>query len=354
MTTFTKIFLTSLALTLGACDSDDVGDFGEDFGDDEIAFRPVGSFRLNTSFMGGHDYDELDLVGKFHKNVKLTKVCLNVGNKPCLTPGPAPKGSQPDELWITDSQLFGKKGDTIYNGKDFSNSRWYVELDHDRDSFIDSTIQLVLLSAKASKTLAATPVPFWNYNWAYDSMTATGLVTKYIKQQEAPTPMCEVDPDTGSLGSVLLADTHIDTSATTKGLVEEVPHSMFVACHSGAAGKAPIGWNYVMHDVGRLAYENVIRIIRADYNNDGQSFTEPGEKLTVTDDRLINKEYDPAFKLEGLISLEKGWLCVFAPRMADLADVVAAYPNITICDEKASVGDSVGGTVSNVMTQSVF
>ena len=351
MNNLTKIFLTSMALTLGACD--EPAEFGDDFGDGAIAFRPLG-FNLNTSFMGGHDYDELNLVGAFHKSVRLDKVCLSVGNNPCLSPGVAAKGTPQDELWVQDSQLFGKRIDTVYKGKDFNNSRWYVELDHNRDGAIDSTIQLVLISAKGSKTLAATPVPFWNYYWAYDSMTATGLVTKYIKQEESPTPMCEVDPDTGSLGSVLLANTHIDTSATTKGLVEEVPHSMFVACHSGAAGKAPIGWNYVMHDVGRLAYENVIRMIRADYNNDGQSFTAPGEKLTVTDDRMINKQYDAAFKLEGLISLEKGWLCVFAPRMVDIADVVGAYPNITICDEKASLGDSVGGVVSNVMTQPVF
>ena len=353
MNNLTKTLLTSLALTLAACD--EPMEYGDDFGDDAAEFRPgFGSFQLNTSFIGGHDYDELNLVGALHKGVRLTKVCLSVGNKPCLIPGPAAKGTPPDELWVKDSQLFGKKYDMIYSGKDFSNSRWFIELDHNRDGVVDSTIQLVLISAKPAKTVAPTPIPFWNYYWAFDSKTATGLVTKYIKQEESPTPMCEVDPDTGSLGSVLLANTHIDTSATTKGLVEEVPHSMFVACHSGAAGKAPISWNYVMHDVGRKAYENVIRIIRADYNNDGESWTAPGQKLTVTDDRLINKQYDAALKLEGLVSLDAGWLCVFAPRMVDIADVVAAYPNIAICDEKASVGDSVNGIVSNVMTQPVL
>ena len=352
MNTFTKILLTSVALTLAACDPDDLGD--ADFGDEASEFRPgFGSYSLNTSFIGGHDYDELDLMGAFHEFVKVKKVCLSVGNKPCLFPGVATKGTIPDRLWVEKSQLFGKKGDQLFKGKDFAMSRWFLELDHDRNGVIDSTIELEISNVKAQMTVATIPVEFWNYAWAFDSKTATGLVSKFIEQQPTPTPMCEVDPDTGSLDSVLLENTHLDTSPTTKGIVEFRENSMFVACHSSASGKLPGDWGYAMHDVGRKAYTNLIRAVRADYGNDGKSFTKPGQVVAVTDDLGVNKDHDGALQLEGLISLESGWLCVYVPRLVPLADVVAAYPNITICDERAIVGDTVNGTVSNMMIQPV-
>ncbi len=347
MNTFTKIFLTSLALTLGACDPAEL----DDFGDGATAFRPLG-FSLNTSFIGGHDYDELDLTGAFHKDAKVTKVCLS-GGQVCLFPGAAGKGTTPDRLWVENSQLMGQKGDHIFKGTDFKKSRWFLQLDHNRDASLDSTIELVLSDVTAELTVAPSPVLFWNYYWAFDSKTATGLVTKYIEQQEAPTPMCEADVDTGSLGSVLLEDTHLDTSITTKGLIEFHANSMFVACHSSASGKLPGGWGYAMHDVGQKAYTNLMRMVRADYGNSGHSFTAPGQKLTVTDDLVVNKQYDPSLKLEGLASLDEGWLCIYAPRMVSLADVQAEFPGIKICDETAVVGDLVNGVVSNVMTQPV-
>jgi len=195
---------------------------------------------------------------------------------------------------------------------------------------------------------------FWNYFWAFDSKTATGQLPKYIEQSELPTPLCEVDTETGSLGSVLLEDTSIDTSPTTKAVVEYVSNSMFVACHSGAAGKALHGWNYPMHKLGQKVYTNVLRIIRGDYGNNGMSFTAPGQKLAVSDELSINYQYDPSLKLEGLVSLEKGWLCIYQPRMASLADVLAVNPNLPLCDGSEKLGDSFGGVVSDVMTQPVL
>lgn len=349
MHNLTKTFLTSLALTLGACDADNLAD---DFGDGATAFRPLG-FSLNTSFIGGHDYDELDLKGAFHKDAKLTKVCLS-GGQVCLFPGAAAKkGTTLDKLWVENSQLIGQKGDQIFKGADFNKSRWFLQLDHNRDALLDSTIELVLDSVKPEFTVAPTPVLFWNYYWAFDSKTATGLVTKYIEQKETPTPMCEADADTGSLGSVLLENTHLDTSPTTKGLIEYHADSMFVACHSSASGKLPGGWGYAMHDVGQKVYTNLMRVVRADYGNSGQSFTAPGQKLAVTDDLVVNKQYDPSYRLEGLASLDAGWLCIYEPRMVTLADVQAEFPGITVCDKTAVVGDSVNGIVSNMMTQPV-
>jgi hypothetical protein len=177
MHNLTKTLLTSLALTLGACD--EPTELGGDFGDEATAFRPTG-FNLNTSFIGGQDYGELDLKGLWHKYARVTMVCLSERGV-CIYP------SKGDALWVEAGEIMAAKNGVKYRGTSFSGSRWYLDLDHDRDGVKDSTIQTLIQKASANKTVQ-TSVPYWDYTWAYDSKTAAGLVTKYVKQQEAPTP----------------------------------------------------------------------------------------------------------------------------------------------------------------------
>lgn len=328
MQNFTKLFLTSLALTLAACDA---GDLADDFGDEATEFRPgpYGGISLNTSFLGGMDNGEMNLMGKVHKDIRLTKVCMAGRHSVCILPGK-------DSLWVEAGQILGQKGGVTYKGADFTNSRWYLEVDYDRDGVVDSTVENVITAAAPNATVQ-TDIPYWDYSWAYDSKTATGLLTKFIKVSETPTPVCEVDVDTGSVGSVVLEHTSIDTSVTTSAIVEKVPDVMFIACHSGAAGKAPT-WGYVLYNLGHKRYTNVLRVIRADYCNSGESFTEPGQKVAVTDVLGISDQYDAAYKTEGLASIMDGWMCLDRPRLADLGDVTSACA-IPACGEKAKLGD---------------
>jgi len=337
---FTKTLLTSLALTLAACDEPGA-EFGADFGDEATAFRPIaGGFSLNTSFIGGQDYGEMNLKGVPHKSIRLTQVCLSI-ERICIS-----TTNKGEALWVEKGEIFGLKNGTIFRGTQFTNSRWYLELDHNRDGVKDSTIQSVILKASPNKTVQ-TSISYWDYTWAYDSKTATGLVTKYIEQKETATPMCEVDVESGSIASIVLENTSIDTSPTTKALVEDVADSMFIACHSGASGKAPT-WGYVLHDLGHLGYTNVLRLIRADYCNTGESFTEPGQTLAVTDNLDISKQYDATYALEGMASFAKGWVCLDKPRLVDLADVHNA------CDIPACKDMVFGDPDVDIMTQLPF
>jgi hypothetical protein len=333
MHNLTKTLLTSLALTLGACD--EPTELGGDFGDEATAFRPTG-FNLNTSFIGGQDYGELDLKGLWHKYARVTMVCLSERGV-CIYP------SKGDALWVEAGEIMAAKNGVKYRGTSFSGSRWYLDLDHDRDGVKDSTIQTLIQKASANKTVQ-TSVPYWDYTWAYDSKTAAGLVTKYVKQQEAPTPMCEVDVDTGSIASIALENTSIDTTPTTKAIVENIPNSMFVACHSGAAGKAPT-WGYVLYKVGHKAYTNVLRVIRADYCNTGMSFTAPGQKVAVTDDIVISDQFDASYTLEGMASMADGWLCLEQPRLVNLAEVTG------VCAIPACKDTNFGDPGVDIMTQ---
>lgn len=340
MNTFTKTLLATLALTLGACDAADPADFQ----DGDVALRPLlGGFSLNTSFIGGHDFSELDLDGKVHKYARLDKICFKSPGKEqyCVVPGK-------DLIDVTDGMLWAKRGGMTYKGYDFRNSLWYLSVDYDKNGFLDSTIVTTILDAQPNKTVpsgSASPVGYWDYYWAYIPSSASGMITKYLEKGESPVPTCEPDVDTGSLGSIVLADTSIDTSASTHGDVEKVPRSLFIACHSGASGKTPT-WGYVHHAVGHKAYESVIRTIRADYCNDGVSWTEPGQHLAVTDVLDISKQYDPGYKMEGLVSFENGWLCLSNPRLANLGDVQAAC-GISECKPDWVAGDEG----SDVLTQ---
>ncbi len=334
MQNFTKLFLTSLALTLAACDADDLGD---GFGDEATEFRPggFGGISLNTSFLGGMENGEMNLMGKVHKGIRLTKVCMAGRSPTCILPGK-------DSLWVEAGQIYGQKGSVTFKGANFTNSRWHLEVDYDRDGAVDSTVQNVITAAKENATVQ-TGIPYWDYSWAYDSKTATGLLTKFLTMSETPTAMCEVDVDTGSVASVVLEHTSIDTSPTTKALVEKVQDVMFIACHSGAAGKAPT-WGYVLYNLGHKRYTNVLRVIRADYCNSGESFTEPGQEVAVTDVLGISDQYDAAYKLEGMASMTDGWMCLDTPRLADLIEVTK------VCDISACNG-KLGDPGLDIMTQ---
>jgi len=332
MHTLTKTFLTSLALTLAACDAEPA-ELGDDFGAGATEFRPFGGFSLNTSFLGGHEHSELDLKGKFHKGSTLTKVCMGtVGGKHsepvCIYP-------DKDLLWVEKGQIMGQKGATPYKGEDFIGSRWFLKVDYDRDGVIDSTIDTLIVDARANAT--STGIEYWDYFWKYDTKTVTGLATKFIKPQEELREMCKPDAETGSLGSVALENTSLDTTPGTKAIVEKVSNSMFIACHSGAAGKAP-SLGYVLYNIGHIAYTNALRVIRADYCGTGESFTEPGQKIAITDIYGLSDQYDSEHKLEGLVSFKQGWVCLENPRMADLAEVHGAC-KIEMCGEKAELGD---------------
>lgn len=329
MHNLTKTFLTSLALTLGACDADTVEGFGE--GSNE--FRPgVGTFSMNTSFIGETaDFGEMNLRGEVHKFSQLTKVCFDAARSPCINP-------QKDSLWLDDIGQINAQGYAgQFSGTQFENSRWYLNLDYDRNGTLDSTIILKITKVVA-KFEPNTKTDYWEYHWAYETLTATGLVVKYIKPNEQPTPMCAPDEDKEgstfeSVASIQLSAS-VDTTPATDGVVKKAEHVMLSACYGGALAKAYVGWGYPRpQHIGYEQFTNVIRVLRADYCNTGESFTAPGQALTVSDGLGYNWQFDASLPLEGRATFSGGWECISRPRMVDVSDVTSACA-IPICDEK--------------------
>ncbi len=338
MKTFTTILLTSLSLTLGACVADDT-DVAADA--DAIGFRTAfKGFRINTSFIGGYDFSEFNLRGDVHKYSELLEVCVPYKeNEVCFKPDAA-------DIQIRDGEIVIKWYDHTFQGTDLKKSRWLLELDYDQKDGPDSSVWAEIDHVYDQTTPHG--VKYWNYQWAYDPVNATGLITKYLEKGGKKVPVCEWDEETNSLASVALGNTSIDTTEGGDGTVHEATDVGFFACHSGAAGKAP-SWGYVLHDLGHRGYESVIRVIRADYCNKGISFTEPGEVLVVDDALGINSGYDPSALLEGLASFEKGWLCVHEDglRAATLGDV-RQYCDVQLCKPDWTWKDLPD---ANIMTQ---
>ena len=126
--------------------------------------------------------------------------------------------------------------------------------------------------------------------------------------------------------------------------------TLYIACHSGAVGKAPHVWNYVHHDLGDKAYETAVRVIRADYCNDGTSFTQEGQQLLTDDDKAYNSAYNPAEDTELLASWDKGIVCVNPKglRLAKIEDVEE------VCEVKYCDGsDTWWGAGLDLMTQAL-
>ena len=115
MKTLTTILTlaATLTLTLG-CDAEPELDFG----DGDVALRPWGGLKLNTSILGDFDWNELDLQGKFYEHAQLDKVCIQ--------PDPYSKNSQyskyggggldpvcfkpgVDPIWVQQGEIMAEK-----------------------------------------------------------------------------------------------------------------------------------------------------------------------------------------------------------------------------------------------------
>jgi len=301
--TLTKTLMMAATLTLAAgCDAEpEAADF---VGDEDVTFRPTGGIRLNTSFLGGFEFSELDThFGTPHDGAVLIKVCVVYKKDPiCL-----------DKVWVEDGQIYGAKNSMLFKGWDFLRSTWSLKLDYDRDGGFDSSITTEIIKMSANFTPGGKQ--YLTYAFAYDSSTASGLIQKYIEQSKELVPTCEVDVDTGSIEAVVIRDLTVDRKS---GDMADRKSTMQIACISSAVGKLPT-WNYLHHDIGTKVYETATRMVRMDACGDGTSFTEPGQKLQVADNFGLSDFFDPAGKDEAMWVVGGAAVCVTNPR----------HPNVT-------------------------
>lgn len=92
--------------------------------------------------------------------------------------------------------------------------------------------------------------------------------------------------------------------------------SFFIACRSGAIGKA-IDWGYAPWVYGTDVHELATRVVRADYCGDGGTFTVEGNALQVRDGFGVNGFPKPNLAHEAAWDLDVGGAtCLTTPRDA--------------------------------------
>ncbi len=342
MKTLTTILSLAATLTLSlGCDAEPELDFGDG---DDITERWGFGTKLNTSFLGDFEWNELDLKGAFHEHAQLTKVCIQ------------PKGSQDpdiykykskmgsldpvcfkpgaDPIWVEKGEIMAEKYGKHYRGYDFERSSWYIDLDYDQDGTLDSSI--IPQIEKMGEKVTPQGNLYWAYHWSYMTSDVTGLATKYIEQQDKPVAICEMDVDTGALEALANEDLHVDMKS---GEFNPRGATMFVACVSGAVGKVQDSWGYLHHEVGFGRHETVTRVARADYCRDGTSFTEPGMKLQIEDAWGFSAIVDPFKETEAHWVVGGGAACLNLPRHPAITyEKVFTYCGIPKCEGDKPLG----------------
>ena len=335
MNTISKIFTLAATLTLAAgCDAEP--DYDLDSGaDQELDERGGFGVRFNTSFLGDFEWNEIDLTGVLHDDAAVDRVCLSPGqygkDTICLYPR---KG---DRLWVEESQIYGEsqwmKG-TVFSGADFVDSTWLLRLDYDKDGVLDSKIITKIEGASFDFTPAG--IPFWSYFWTYYPSTGSGPIVKSLEGIDDGAPICEKDPDTGTLDTIVSRDLHVDTAT---GEFISRGNTMYIGCSSGAVGKVQLSWGYIFYVFGYERTEAMVGVARADYCKDGKSWTKPGQKLQIEEVWGINAFFDPGKETEAHWLVGGGAACLGTPRYAGVSYAdVEAHCGIPKCEGTEPLG----------------
>ncbi len=137
----------------------------------------------------------------------------------------------------------------------------------------------------------------------------------------------------------LVADLDVDPAS---GNFSELPDQLYLACRSGAVGKA-IDWGYAPWQWGNDAHELATRVVRADYCGSGKSFTKKGNALQVRDQLGVNDFAAPALTDEAAWDLDTSRAtCVTLPRdvllQQDFTAITCGDEVLPACSPAAMTG----------------
>ena len=322
----TNIFLAlALSLTVAACDEAADADDGDG---DDIAVRPGfggSGLKLNTNAIGDHLLHELNIKGDLHEDVVLDGVYLKKTYKFQVT------WLRLDHVWVEQGELFGKLGDVVYKGAELHGSRWDILTYGGGVKYRE----MYLHSSRYDKV-----DDIHKYTFGYPPDPAYGphlFAGKKGNPIDGSGLMAACDNDeNGNLEAVLYEDLHVDMKS---GAVKKMSHLINIACTAGGVGKAGL-WGYRSYELGYEEFEAAVRMVRADYCGDGDSYTKPGTKVDIEDRWGINKFVDPNSKLEALWS-PKGAMCVYATRSSDVdfEDVSCGAP-MKMCEGDETLASS--------------
>lgn len=300
-------------LAAAACDTSDADPaFGE--GDVENRCGQCG-IKLNTNKIGDHVFSEIDTNGEKHDGVALLYVELH-------------RYGKLDKVSVENGQLVGLIGNTVYDGEQFQHSIWHLSVEMQPDTWQEATMEITNV----------TEDPYGQYGWKYT------FVHQYIGGNKEYFPNCDKDENAAN-GEEFDAIVTGDISVADKAHLVKRPNTIFIGCTSGGVGKAGL-WGYPLHKVNSPErFTGAVRMVRADYCGIGESFTKPGQPVSVTDVWGINYLAQNV-KLEALWD-ENGAACVYEPRLNNtysLSDVEHTCDDlggrpITECKSDWGLGD---------------
>ena len=228
----------------------------------------IGTFasgrRLNTNHVGNHFFSEFDLTGATHQDTRLVQV-IYAGTTDVLT----------DSLHVVDGELRGVAADgTVLHHAHFDATVWIMESDEIDPWGYPITVTTTLHVETGWDAPSNTPL----YTFSYETGTS---------EQEVYT--CPLAGQGSELTAAVFDNLHVDEFS---GAMSDRPNTLYIGCIAGATGKAAT-WHYKPYqlqasyglDLGLRLFEASVRMVRADYCGDGQSWTQPGTPLYI-DDKL--------------------------------------------------------------------
>lgn len=307
-----------LTLLAGCAEPSDPLDFA-DLAGDSVSTRCVGCSWgppvINTQFLDQEAHSELDTQGEFHDGWRLVSVSILIDRDveiPLVS------------VWAENGVLYGvDEMDTTYAADQFLYSRWTVSF------------------SPADPTMA--PTDLW-YMEVTDFIEGADGRTRYTFNNGPTTNAaeafnCEADPETGERTAVMFANLSVDPDTGTH---EDRPNTIYMGCTSGAVGKAAM-WGYAPHFAGPDAHQTATRAVRADYCGDGESWTQTGTPLQVSDAWDYNLFADAGLPTEAMWGPE-GAMCLLVPRRPEYEYGMITCPGETppMCDELGDLSSAPG------------
>jgi hypothetical protein len=343
--------LTTLtaALVGSGCDAGDSAeatthDFDLQFRDD--SGDRTGPDKLNTNYFGveDHPFNNLPLVPGGEASMEI----VEIRGHSCVDPSGGLLNLQVSTLPVSPDVSLAISSEGVLgaltvappndpgtlctiSGDLWEGTRWEVRIHVGEDPQV--TIETDLRLHDVSVDEHGSTVYRWLVN--YTRMTgASGGKPLYV-------PTCDEDVETPvdpalAYHAYLVPGLHVDPESGDflPAPVGNTPSTAFLACRSGAIGKA-ISWGYAPWDIGTSHHELATRMVRADYCGNGVSYTQSGTPIWLQDTLGVWDGVPPQ-----TYAREAGWsesagaaVCLTQARLAATGTVTCPGGELPLCTE---------------------
>ena len=327
--------LMSVAAATG-CDAEDDG-FGEGDVSERCSGISCGGIKFNTFQFGKLKASELARdFNLIHDDTQLEQVRLVCPPKDSKNSWRYAKVCKEnattfklEEVWSAKGELRGRAAGVEYTGADFYLSQWFIAFYEEGQVKDNVTLTVNKYEEQPG---------FHFYTFDYPN--------PINPKETMPACVDTLDPVTGQpIGTKAVAIEDIVVNTDT-GVIDHKKDMIYIACVSGAVGKATT-WGYLPYSqIGVGNFTTAVRVVRADYCGDGQSWTKAGNELQLKDVWGYSNFNNSPGPTEALWT-EKGAACLGEPRWVGevkYEDVICNGAKIDPCKSEWDL-TSLGNTM---------